>query len=159
MQTVDGNTIVRLVGLEADQTDITRFQVRYSSNKKVKRTAMKDEAKNELWKNLGFYDCRKLVEQEQIGEGSFGCIYKALYDKKKAVMKIPQIAKKQGGGNNRGGVAFREKNVSSKELADDLLYEATMLLKAESNGVLKLVAIDMERNPPCMITEYFATRL
>ncbi len=145
-----------MIGLNAEAIDIKRLKDvinRYRKRQEENVAAARQSAKNELWKNLGSYDPKKLVVQEQIGKGAFGCVYRALYEKKKVVMKI-LIAKDQS--SNRGGQKVDDSQ--SSNLADDLEYEATMLLKAETTGVVKLLALDRNRDPPCMITEYLPNK-
>ena len=131
----------------------------YQIDQEKKAKAAKEEAHSELWRSLGHYDKKKLIEQEKIGEGSFGCVYRANYDKKRVVVKILQGTKETE--ENHGGMKTTgpQNNEESKRmLRDDLEYEATMLLKAETNGVLKLIALDIDNEVPRMITEYMCNK-
>jgi serine/threonine protein kinase len=99
----------------------------------------KRDEDEKLWEKLGTFDRKKLTILELLGQGSFGSVYRAQYEKKKVVVK--QLS---GNGSTR----------SKEELADDLKYEARMLLNAETVGVIKLIAIDPDNEPPRMVLEY-----
>ena len=101
---------------------------------------------NELWKKLGTFDRKRLTILELLGQGSFGSVYRAQYEKKKVVVK--QL------------VSYEQGDVLKikERLANDLKDEAVMLLRAETVGVVKLIAIDAENDPPRMVTEYLPNK-
>jgi serine/threonine protein kinase len=117
----------------------------------------KESDKNELRKNLVVeIDSSKLTVQEQIGKGAFGNVYRAKYEKKNVVLKI-LVAKEQM--KKEGTRGSDETAANTKEsLSEDLKYEATMLFKAQVNGVVKLIAFAESRDPPCIITEYLPNK-
>lgn len=132
----------------ADVTIFKKIVNDFKIEQNEKARAVQQEAITELWKKLGTFDRKKLTILEQLGQGSFGSVYRAVYEKKKVVVKQLFITKESASSNDP----------TKEDLADDLKYEAIMLLKAEGSGVVKLIAIDADYEPPRMITEYLCNK-
>jgi hypothetical protein len=126
-----------LINAAISSSDVVSFKGRLRAHKGSQDKLMKEQQVSQLREvqNKLVLDVSKLTILELLGRGSYGHVYRAQYEKKNVVVK-----------------QLIAQNHTNATLTEELKYEALMLMKADSIGVLKIFGLNLEVSPPQIIT-------
>lgn len=164
------NEPLSLHGLEATPRDVARLKTTIKTAKarmeKLEKR-VREEKRNAIYKQLSGIT-HPLRQGRLLGQGAFGKVYLADYNKSNVALKELTTKMPKKTATNTATTEEDAKELAKKQekeekdykqnVKSDLLYEATMTQLATGSGVVKLIAVDVQVDPPRMITEYMCRR-